>query len=152
MTLLAVVELAVIDYHDLIDYSEDKDHHEWFESLSYSLKNIWIAEDDTDIFNTLKPVKVGDKVYPLICTYSTGNSYGTSIGHSEVIAIFTDRETAEKAREFLNAYICNNDYKKDVHILITNIEPALQITHPCTDYFDNIDDFYIKEIEVTSRE
>lgn len=93
-------------------------------------------------FNVLFDTKVGDVVYVLYMTYSSGDSFGFSEGEHETIWLFKDKSLAEAARkEYENC----NTYRIDI---VVDSGETLKLTNPAWGYFENISSCDVLEFVV----
>ena len=131
----------------------DEVYGDWEERYTNSFKKVTLVNDNwSPDVTALHDFKAGDLVYLVWLEYSSGDSFGNSDrGNVESIALFKNKEDAEKLKEALE----NRDKEHDPNVGYNErysfefqSSEGEQIKYsycPWKGYFENLDDVHIEE-------
>jgi len=74
----------------------------WSSEREFGVVGVTLNKDayfSPHLFEVPYEVNVGDKIFVLSMTYSSGDSFGTSRGNGDIIAIFKDQNLATEAAQ-----------------------------------------------------
>jgi hypothetical protein len=82
--------------------SKNKDFYSWSENCSFIIEGVY-SKKQPKAEKFILDVKKGDTVYALVLNYSTGDSYGSSVGKGELIWLFSEKDFAQRVYyEYMN--------------------------------------------------
>ena len=133
--------------HDGEEYGEWHEHNDIIIGdvyIGYKLSNT--RRYSSEVFTVNYTVSPGDKVYVLVMTYSTGDSFGSSTGHKEVLWVFKDLEVAKDARKEVH----DQDQDYDINF-VTDGGKIIKLSNPAAGYFEHLEDLEVLERIVEER-
>lgn len=122
------------------------DYADWRDEYYYSVDSAFISPPNRKAYEEIGldfEIKVGDKLYVLWATYSTGDSFGMAYGQGEIIWVFSDKSWACNAKDIIQL----NRKEPYVEIIVDG-DKAIRIGNIAFGYFDSLDSTYITELVV----
>lgn len=142
-----------IQYEERCDFGQyaDEEYGEWSESYFFGIEgasigakrhelNSFIQEEQFDVCFSVAP---GDTVWTLWISYDTGNSFGRSTGHGEVLWVFKDASVAKTAlREWEISTKKSHDHVR----FVDEDSNSITLSNPASGYFEQCTGVYLTEL------
>jgi hypothetical protein len=113
-----------------------KQYDSWSAEYSYSVSGIGLTNEayfSAHEFELPYDVKIGDQLFVVFVTYSTGDSFGTARGQGDVVAVFKDQNLAfEAAREI------RKDENADEFLFLMEDGTKQKFHNVASGYFEHI--------------
>lgn len=125
---------------------------DWYSSDETSIDCVSLTKTDRfdeEEFDVMFDANVGDDVYVLYMTYSSGDSFGHSDGNHETIWVFKDPILAYNAKDKYT-----NKSKKDSLDNKWTVEckvdggQMLKLSNPAAGYFENMSDCDVQHFKI----
>ena len=132
-------------------FREDEEWGSWGEEYSFSVKGVSLTSNKDYDFHSedkvpcLTEVAVGQEVFVLWISYTTGDSFGSASGKGEVLWVFSDKKTATDARKEVYRQEKNLDIK-----LALEDGSVIKLSNPVQGYFERLDSVIIDSFIVRS--
>lgn len=126
-------------------YHSGEEFGEWSESSSFYVNTASLTKPD-ESFEKVEigvDVEVGDIVYALYMTYSSGDSFGSSSGNGEVVWVFKDQTLAYRAVRAIE-----KDQDKQALTFETDIGTMVRLSNPAYGYFECLENVDVVELLV----
>lgn len=104
-------------------------------------KESWREEE----FDVPFEASVGDTVYVLYMTYSSGDSFGRSEGNSKIIWIFKDKSLAYEAHAVYDTASNDTYNNSDTLDVVIDNGQVLSLSNPSAGYFENMSSCTVEE-------
>lgn len=135
----------------LDSYREDREYGDWSETYDFNVTGVnqtsraqWsgLAGREERV-NVSFDADVGDTVYVLWMTYSTGDSFGHGSGYGEILWVFKNEEVAKYALNQVNE--CVEEYSIKFKDDDGNV---IEFSNPGSGYFESVDSLTISEFKL----
>lgn len=95
-----------VDYHYSCynSHRSDEQYGDWTEDWDFYINSVHLKQPrygQLESFTVEWTPEIGQKVYVLSIRYSDGDSFGNASGKGEIVWVFSDRETAQRASSVL---------------------------------------------------
>jgi hypothetical protein len=127
-------------------YREEREYGDWSETWDFAVKGVCATSRgrwaglayDEDKLNVGFEAEPGDPVHVLWMTFGTGDSFGHSDGHGEILWVF---KNAEVARRALTQW---QDNEEQYSITIKDeTGREIELTNPGSGYFESINSLQV---------
>ena len=119
-------------------YHSGEQYGDWSESYSSSVESVRIADKDDDCGYNEDGYLIADgstDAHVISVTYSSGDSFGSSSGNIDVLAVFGNRAKAEACLQILKEKI-----KDDYSIPVTDdFDREIKVYNPAAGYFESVE-------------
>jgi len=144
---MTMVNVAYTNTVEHSEYSEEE-YGPWYSCMSSDVYGVCLERLDTsysvyDKIDMGVDVAVGDTVYVVSMIYSSGDSFGHSEGHLEIIWCFKDVELAEACRVEYEKKTYSVEFMADNGNMVKNSNPA-------SGYFEHISSIDIDKFTIAS--
>jgi hypothetical protein len=133
-------------------YHEDKEWGSWEEENCFSIKGVSLSSSkdlNSSCSEELVPcsteVTVGQEVFVLWISYTTGDSFGHASGKGEIFWVFSDKKTAAEAKNKVYRQVKNHDIK-----LTLEDGSVIKLSNPVQGYFEGLDSVVVDSFIVKS--
>jgi hypothetical protein len=134
------------------DYSEEGPYGSWSTDFQYEGLEVKLVGQgqigwSSSIIETSFEAKVGQVVFAVIVVYSSGDSFGSSSGNTDVAGVYNTAETAYKVRSLI--MYDNENNQRDFDYLKIEGEPDI---YPGTwkGYFESLDSVRIETVLISA--
>lgn len=89
-----------VDYYYNCSHRQQSEFGDWYEDWDFYINSVHLNQPrygQLESFTVEWTPEIGQKVYVLSIRYSDGDSFGSTSGKGEVMWVFSDRETAQRA-------------------------------------------------------
>lgn len=121
--------------------SSDEPYGDWSRDTDNDVQNLTIAKDCWDVIADFD-VEVGDKLYLVWCEYGEGDSFGSSSGETEFIAVYKTKEKADACHK-----ACKNT-ESGILTYVTETGDSVEIYTPWHGYFEVLEEVHTTLLEV----
>lgn len=129
------------ELNTLESYHSGEQYGDWSATYDFKVKGVSLTEPESygqyDKYS-LPDVKMGDMVYVLSMTYSSGDSFGSSYGNGEVLWVFKDPALAMRAKQTydkVNREDNSHEFSIDIE---TDDGTKFKMSNPAAGYFENM--------------
>lgn len=124
----------------LDNYHSGEQYGDWYAHYDFSVKGVSLSEPEAygcyEKFG-LKEVELGDVVYVLWMTYSSGDSFGSSTGNGEVLWVFKDVKLALRAKQLYEKINADDNCMFSIEMETEDGE-KFKMSNPAAGYFENM--------------
>jgi hypothetical protein len=126
------------------DYHSGEQYGDWHTEYDFTVKGVTISDrskwsglgHSQEAFNVPFEAEIGDLVFVLAMTYSSGDSFGNASGMGEIIWVFKDKYAAEAAYKIWNESVTKDGaysivFKDDNGKDVTMSNPAYGYFEDC---------------------
>lgn len=120
-------------------HRSEEEYGDWYSNSDFSIKGVYANKPDgwdVESFDLPFECNIGDPVFVLWMTYSSGDSFGHSEGNGEVLWVFKDPLIALNAKRVWEK-ANDKDGHYEVEFLADN-NLKVKMSNPAAGYFENM--------------
>lgn len=121
-------------------------HGDWSETCEFRVTGAYLNSTQRYGVQEFAPnfeAELGEFIYVLYITYSSGDSFGTANGKGEVLFVFKDPTVAYAAKRAVQEQDPKEPYQYE---LVDETGAVIKINNPCFGYFEHLTGVHVEDV------
>jgi hypothetical protein len=133
------------EIHGNESYRSDEEYGDWYSDSDFDIEGVYANKPDgwnIESFDLPFEANIGEPVFVLWMTYSSGDSFGHSEGNGEVLWVFKDPLIALNAKHIWQKANDGDGHYNVEFIADGNLK--VNMSNPASGYFENMSSLELK--------